>query len=340
MTYNFEQEKYLKFVDHVFAIDYPEELKIIDFHTHLSLALPGGKAPRSTPKFPTIPRQNEMDLSLPYWTDKEALNKKYSRPFALFKVILEGVSIYKDMVSSGSEINILASMQSMGIYKSVVLPISTAKKDVTMGAIDSQNRYPESIIAFCSVHPKDSEAFVKIHKYHRLGAKGLKLKMTNDDIQRNFNRLIAVLTMCSALNMPVLFHTGTVSNLLDGRLSPVMNKFVNSTAIDILEQLLEACPDDLNFIFGHSGIAQYKKVARLMKKYPSSYAELSSQSTESIQYLIDEVGYNRLLFGSDWPALPQAITLSRVLQATENKPMARNHILYLNAEKLLYGKGD
>jgi len=60
MTYNFEQEKYLDFIDHVFTIDYSEELKIIDFHTHLSLALPGGKNPRSTPTFPTVPGQNSM----------------------------------------------------------------------------------------------------------------------------------------------------------------------------------------------------------------------------------------------------------------------------------------
>lgn len=53
-------------------------------------------------------------------------------------------------------------------------------------------------------------------------------------------------------------------------------------------------------------------------------------------YLIDEVGYERLLFGSDWPALPQALTLSRVLLATEDNEDARNHILYENAKKLLH----
>lgn len=333
---DFEQEKYLKYVDNTFIIDYPQKLKIIDFHTHLSRALPGGKDPKSTPQFPTLPKHSQMDLSLPYWTDKAALNQKYGGPFAFFRFIGEGLSIYKDMISSGSEANMLLAMQVMGISQSVVLPISTAKKDVTMGALDSQSRYPEKIIAFCSVHPRDPEALSKIHHYHQLGAKGLKLKITNDEIRRNFKHLVELLTACSELNMPVLFHTGTVSNLIDRPLSSIMNKVINSTAIDILESLLEACPHNLNFIFGHSGIGQYKTVARLMKKYPAAYTELSSQSTESIQYLIDEVGFDRLLFGSDWPALPQAITLSRVLQATENHPLARDSILYLNAEKLLY----
>jgi len=94
-------------------------------------------------------------------------------------------------------------------------------------------------------------------------------------------------------------------------------------------------PKDFVFIFGHSGVCEYKLVAEYLKKFPSSYAELSSQSQHSIRYLIDEVGYERLLFGSDWPALPQAITLSRVLIATSENKDARDHILSKNAKKLL-----
>ena len=60
MTYNFGQEKYLNCIVLVFTIDYSKELKIIDFNTHLNLALPGVRNPRSTPKFPKVPGQNSM----------------------------------------------------------------------------------------------------------------------------------------------------------------------------------------------------------------------------------------------------------------------------------------
>lgn len=341
MTVNFDQEKYLDYKHDTFSINDSEvsidSLQIIDFHTHLSGGLPGGKPSKvkRKPQFPTLPKVSHMDLTLPYWTNQEWLNQKYRGPFALFRFIFEGILIYKDMVSSGSESNLLSAMASNGIQKSVVLPISTEKKDVSRGAIQSQKAFPQRLIAFCSVHPSDDHAIDKIHHYHALGAKGLKLKITNREIKQSFKALVDLLSVCSDLGMPVLFHTGTISNLIDAPLSSTMSKIIDSTAIDILDQVLEACPNDLHFIFGHSGIGQYKTVARLMKTFPSTYAELSSQSTESIQYLIEEVGYERLLFGSDWPALPQAITLSRVLEATENHALARDYILHMNAKKLL-----
>ena len=72
-----------------------------------------------------------------------------------------------------------------------------------------------------------------------------------------------------------------------------------------------------------------------MEQFPATYAELSCQSAHSIAYLMSEVGDERLLFGSDWPALPQAFTLSRILMATEENPAARANILSRNVKKLL-----
>ena len=99
--------------------------------------------------------------------------------------------------------------------------------------------------------------------------------------------------------------------------------------------MLKELPDDFTFIFGHSGIGEYKLVAEYLHQHPAAYAEVSCQSAESINYLINAVGSERLLFGTDWPALPQAITLSRVLIATENDPNARDNILFKNAQRLL-----
>lgn len=117
--------------------------------------------------------------------------------------------------------------------------------------------------------------------------------------------------------------------------SKLFKKLLMSTRVEIFGRLLEDMPKDFVFVFGHSGVSEYKIVAEYLKKFPASYAELSSQSQHSIKYLIDEVGYERLLFGSDWAALPQAITLSRVLIATEDDKEAREHILNKNAKRLL-----
>lgn len=317
-----------------------DDLKILDFHIHLNLALPGGKKSKGQPTFPTLPSIEDTDFSLPYWTKRSALNDRYTGVFAPFNFISEGLKIYKDMIRGGSVENALEAMDLNQIERALVLPISTAKKDVSCQALAYQEAYPDRFMAFCSVHPNDSSVLKKLKDYHEREARGLKLKITNREIDKYFDKLVDMLTLCSRLGLIVLFHTGSVSNLIDKKLSPFMDRVLQSTAIVKLDKLLDKCPKDLHFVFGHAGISEYKKVADLMKKYPETYAELSCQSSASIHYLINEVGADRLLYGSDWPALPQAYTLSQVLLATENQPLARKNILYNNGHRLLKGGFD
>ena len=51
--------------------------------------------------------------------------------------------------------------------------------------------------------------------------------------------------------------------------------------------------------------------------------------------LIDRVGSERLLFGSDWPFYHLASSLAKVLLATEGRPDVRRAILHGNADRLL-----
>lgn len=225
-----------------------------------------------------------------------------------------------------------ASARSNSILHSIILPISTAKSDQSPHAIENAQSHPD-LIPFMSVHPLDKEALQKVSHYHSLGAVGLKLKVTVSEVEKHYEALLALMRHCHQLALPVLFHTGSVVANQKG-ISSMNKKLLNSTRVEMLHKLLADMPDDFTLIFGHAGIQSYKEVAELMIRYPATYAELSSQSADSILYLLDHVGEKRLLFGSDWPALPQAFTLSRVLHATEDKPEARKHILYKNAKAL------
>ena len=50
--------------------------------------------------------------------------------------------------------------------------------------------------------------------------------------------------------------------------------------------------------------------------------------------MIERVGSDRLLFGTDWPFYPLAATHAKVLIVTEGRPEARADILRDNAERL------
>ncbi len=334
-----KNEKYLKLNDDAdFVINYDKKLEIIDFHTHMSNVLPMKMIDPNTKgkklKYPTLPGIKHMDLSTPYWTKINPDEKKKGL-ISVVKFSLKGYNIFKDMVHGGTYENCFKSQDENMIEKNVVLPLSTKKCDRSMDAIKLVKDYPDRFIAFCSVHPHDPEMKEKIFKYKELGAKGLKLKVSDMELKGDYKPVVELFKACYEVEFPVLFHTGSLTHIKRKNASNLMWKLLKSTRVEIFGELLKELPNDFKFIFGHSGIAEYKLVAEYLKAFPSSYAELSCQSADSIKYLIEQVGHKRLLFGSDWPALPQAITISRVLLATENNEEARKTILYNNAKELL-----
>jgi len=333
-------EKYLKLNDQgEFMIDCDEDLNIIDFHIHLSHVFPGKEndphkiGPQL--KYPTLASEQSLDLTIPYWTNVEFLNKKYGRWYSICEFVIEGISIFNDMVKGGTYNNCFTSFENNMISKAVVLPISSAKTDRSMKAINSSKEYPNQLIPFCSIHPNDKNIKHKLYHYKALGAKGLKLKISDLELKGSYDKLLELMMLCYKADMPVIFHTGTVYSPENMVIKGMMSKLLQSTRMEIFGNLLKKLPNDFIMIFAHSGIQEYKLVAEYMKQYPAVYAELSSQSEDSIRYLINEVGSERLLYGSDWPALPQSITLSRVLLATEGDKNARDNILYKNAMKIL-----
>lgn len=334
-----KNEKYLKLNEHGdFVIDYDHQLNILDFHTHMSNVIPVKIVDPHTKgnrvKYLTLPSIEKMDLSVPYWTKIDP-NEKKKGLIPIIKFSMEGYNIFKDMVQGGTYENCFRSQKENMINRSVVLPISTKKCDRSLEALKLAKDYPNRFIPFCSVHPLDPLMKEKIAKYRKLGAQGLKLKVSDLELKGDYKPLVELFKECYQAQFPVLLHTGSLTHIKQKNASNLMWKLLKSTRVELYGELLQQLPADFKFVFGHSGIAEYKLVAKYLKKHPGSYAELSCQSADSIRYLMDEVGYERLLFGSDWPALPQAITLSRVLIATENDPIARDHILRKNAEKLL-----
>ena len=334
-----KQQKYLKLneIDE-FVIDFPNDIAIIDFHTHMSNVLPlkvnnpNNKGQKIS--YPTLPTMDNLDLNVPYWHKIDS-NKKHKSLLSMIKFSYNGYKIFQEMIKCGTYDNCFKSQQDNKIKMNVVLPISSQKNDRSLEALKLTKQYPTKFIAFCSVHPYDNNLKEKIEKYQKLGAKGLKLKISDMELKYNYEPLIKLFKICYEKDLPVILHTGSLTYLKQKNCSKLMWKLFKSSRVSIFGQLLKKMPQDFKFIFGHSGIQEYKQVAQYLKMFPASYAELSCQSADSIKYLINEVGDKRLLFGSDWPALPQSFTLSRVLLATENDYKARENILMNNACKLL-----
>ena len=72
----------------------------------------------------------------------------------------------------------------------------------------------------------------------------------------------------------------------------------------------------------------------LLKKHQNVYTDISIQPAEHIKTLINEIGYGRILFGTDYPFVTQAFSILSVLRAPKNEN-ERTFIFSKNAKRLL-----
>ncbi len=90
----------------------------------------------------------------------------------------------------------------------------------------------------------------------------------------------------------------------------------------------------MQFILGHAGARDIGDAIPLARKYPNAWMEIHGQGVTRLNELIETVGPDRLLFGTDWPFYHLAATLAKVLIVTEKRPEVRRAILSGNADRL------
>ncbi len=92
---------------------------------------------------------------------------------------------------------------------------------------------------------------------------------------------------------------------------------------------------DTTFILGHSGALQVEEALRFADRYPNAWFELSCLGLAALREVLDRVPADRILYGTDWPFYHQALTLARVLIATDGDAALRRAVLHDNAVRVL-----
>jgi len=167
---------------------------------------------------------------------------------------------------------------------------------------DVKTRYPDRIIAFCTIDEADPHAAVYFEQCLQEGADGLKLLGGHPDFYDeplNSGNMYRVYRVAAEYQVPILLH-GSIINL------PILKKQ--------LEQVYRDFPD-VTFIHAHycSTIMQgidLDQCAELLDKYPNLYIDLSmgggitryhlyfkQDIDQVIEFIIEY--QDRILFGSD-----------------------------------------
>ena len=276
---------------------------IIDFHTHI---------------FPPWIKERRNE----YAKRDPCFSLLYSQP--------------KANLASAEEL--IASMDKAKIDLSVALNIGWVSQELCRETndyiLDSMSRYPDRLIGFCSIQPEAGDAaIIELERCAKAGARGVG--EIRPDVQ-GFD-------LTDKTIMKPLVDTVVEHNLifLTHSSEPVGHQYIGKGKItpDILYSFIVNSPD-LKLVCAHWGgglpfYALMPEVARALTNiFFDTAATIFLYQAGIFQQVSDIIGSDKILFGSDYPLIPQSRIMAQI-QSLELAAEDKAKILGGNAQKLL-----
>jgi len=276
---------------------------IIDFHTHI---------------FPPWVKEKRNE----YIKRDPCFSLLYSQP--------------KTKMATAEEL--VASMNETEVDLSVVLNIGWASQELCVETnnyiLDSISRYPDKLIAFCSVQPKEEDAaIIEVERCARAGARGIG--EMRPDVQ-GFN-------LTDKMIMQPLVDAAVTHNLifLTHSSEPVGHQYAGKGEVTptILYSFIVNFPD-LKVVCAHWGGGL--PLHALMPEVASALANVSFDTAATIllyqagifKQVSNIIGSDKILFGTDYPLISQNRIIAQI-QSLELGEEDKAKILGGNAQKLL-----
>lgn len=220
------------------------------------------------------------------------------------KVLMPKISIFKSVKNLLKIVSLLrpktlfGQMDEAGISKSVLYAVEAPiiySSNEYVGSLVKKN--PDRLIGFAGVNPLEDGAAEKLEKtIKKYGFRGCKLHPPLQNFYPNDKRVFPVYEKLVELGMPVVFHVGTTPF---GRL--VKLDQANPLLID---EVANRFPK-LKIMLTHLGTLWDKEAFMVVEKHPNVYMDTSAFLYEIPkiinQNLIDRIGANKLIFGTDYP---------------------------------------
>jgi hypothetical protein len=311
------------------VVEDPSVARAVDMHTHLALTYVRPPSVDLTASHERVehylPADAPLDLDV-------YVNKNFSAP-ALARMKRD--LVVGPFASGGMRVthtlpNLVREMGELHISQSVLLPIEMPRplSQNTRAFVDAVDRTHarSSAICFGSIHPYTPGMRAQLDEQVAMGVKGIKVHPAVQLVRPDDKRAMKLYALCAERKLPILWHCGPVD------IEPALGRYMSQ--LRHYERAVAESPST-TFVLGHAGALQMDQAIEIAKRHANVWLELSSQGVPNIEKLLDEVGEDRLLFGSDWPFYHQAIPLAKVLMVTEGAPRTREKILFDNAARLL-----
>lgn len=308
------------------ALDLPGCPPIVDFHTHLGfyfMTAPPLDFHRRTPQvkhnFPE--RRAPIDIDV-----YSGVNLARIRRMGVFSDYAPTLFTNTGPNATYTVPNLIDEMNRMGVEKSVVLAVDLAFGSKITDAYLDCTSGTDRLIVFSGVNPFRNDVEKKIEESVARGARGLKAHPYAHFAPPDHPKVLKLLKHWSRTGLPVLFHTA-----YNGLEPSFLRKFAS---MEHYEKPIGKFPETI-FILGHAGMNFYEEAIRLAKTYDNVWLEIDGQPPRQIQQIVEQIGPDRVLFGTDWPFYPIIMPLAKTLIATEGEPEVRRKILSENAFRLL-----
>jgi aminocarboxymuconate-semialdehyde decarboxylase len=236
-------------------------------------------------------------------------------------------------------------------------------RDVNDEIAGMTRQWPDRFAGLATLPVQDVDTAIKEldRAVNELGLKGAELDMVVNGLSWDEAQFLPLFKAAEAMGAVLFFHPQPNDNLVLPRIDryglansigvPVEDALVVATLI--FGGILDACPD-LKVCIAHGGGPacfgigrmdrgwQVRSEARVHIRQPPStylkrlYYDCVTMSEAALRFLIDNVGIDRVVLGSDWPFVRWDPSPVGWVQGLESLSEAeKNKILWENLEQLL-----
>ena len=277
---------------------------IIDFHTHI------------------VP---------PRLKQERAAYAKVDRGFA---------AIYSDPKAKlATADELISAMDRDGVDMAVALNYDWTSQslcvEISDYILESVARFPRRLLGFCTVAPDSGDAGLReIERCVKGGARGIG--ELRPDLYRSLDTLLPLARMAQAHHLILLTHAS----------EPVGHQYAGKgkATPDLLYALVTACPH-LTVVCAHwgGGLPFYALMPEVRAALRNTYFDTAASSflytPDIYSHVARLVGQEKILFGSDYPLIPQRRFLKEI-RGLGLPDTVKNGILGGNAARLLGVSGD
>ena len=245
--------------------------------------------------------------------------------------------------TGGTDGELLASMETCGISRSVVLPVATNPEKIPhINDISAEKNRSGALVYFAAMHPDFTDAKAEMRRIKEMGIKGIKLHPVYQDIDFDDIRTLRILEYAEENELITVTHAGLDVGFPGvERCAPRM---VRNAARSVCPRRLvlahlggwKVWQEAADMLAGRGLFIDTSfSIGKMTQETPYySEEELKLLDLKEAEGIIKAFGEDNVLFGTDSPWGDQKASIEDILKL-EISEEEKEKILYKNAARLL-----